>query len=226
MKTFTPEELQEVLRLHKLWLAGSPEGKCANLYRTNLRYADLRYADLRGANLYGANLREANLRNADLYGANLRGANLYGANLREANLRNADLYGANLRGADLRGADLCNANLCNANLRDADLPAFSHCPGEGAFTAFKKLAGGVVATLLIPAEAKRTSSLVGRKCRAEFAIVQALSGGYEVGLSSHDSTTEYRVGQEVRPDSFDPDIRVECTHGIHFFITRKEAEDY
>ena len=251
MKTFTPEELQEVLRLHKLWLAGSREGKCANLRNANLRHANLRDADLSGADLCGANLRsadlcyanlrDANLRDADLCGANLHGAylrdanlcyaDLRGANLRNANLRNANLRNANLSRSDLRGANLCYANLCDAdlsgaNLPRANLPAFSHCPEEGAFTAFKKLAGGVVATLLIPADAKRTSSLVGRKCRAEFAIVQALSGGHEVGLSSHDSTTEYRVGQEVRPDSFDPDIRVECTHGIHFFITRKEAEEY
>ena len=26
--------------------------------------------------------------------------------------------------------------------------------------------------------------------------------------------------------SFDDDVRVECAQGIHFFITRKEAEDY
>jgi len=30
----------------------------------------------------------------------------------------------------------------------------------------------------------------------------------------------------VKPDSFDPDPRVECSHGIHFFMTRKEAEAY
>ena len=111
MKTFTPKEIQEVLRLHKLWLAGSPEGKCADL-----RNADLRNADLRNANLFGADLREANLRNA-----NLRNANLFGADLRNADLRNADLRNAYLYGADLCGADLCDANLCNANLRRAYL---------------------------------------------------------------------------------------------------------
>ena len=42
----------------------------------------------------------------------------------------------------------------------------------------------------------------------------------------YDPETIYRVGEIVRPDSYDPDIRVECSHGIHFFITRKEAEDY
>jgi len=37
---------------------------------------------------------------------------------------------------------------------------------------------------------------------------------------------EYRVGELVYPDSYDPDIRVECTHGIHFFLTREEAESW
>ena len=37
---------------------------------------------------------------------------------------------------------------------------------------------------------------------------------------------EYRVGAEVRPDSYDDDPRVECTNGIHFFLTRAETEEY
>lgn len=42
----------------------------------------------------------------------------------------------------------------------------------------------------------------------------------------YDNRTVYRVGKIIRPDLFDEDIRVECTNGIHFFITRKEAEEY
>jgi hypothetical protein len=30
----------------------------------------------------------------------------------------------------------------------------------------------------------------------------------------------------IRPDKFDADPRVNCSHGIHFFITREEAEAY
>ena len=85
--------------------------------------------------------------------------------------------------------------------------------------------GGIIATVEVPAEARRTSSLVGRKCRAEFVRVIALSEGTEA-RSRHDFETIYRVGEVVRPDSYDPDIRVECTHGIHFFITRREAVEY
>src|SRR5699024_751889 len=49
-------KLDEILRLHKMWLNGEEEGK---------------RADLRGADLRDANLRDADLRDADLRGANL-----------------------------------------------------------------------------------------------------------------------------------------------------------
>ena len=45
------EELQEILKKHKKWLAGEDGGVRANLRRANLREADLRRADLSGANL-------------------------------------------------------------------------------------------------------------------------------------------------------------------------------
>jgi hypothetical protein len=131
MKTYTADELKEVIRLHALWLADSDGGIHADLSR-----ADLSDAYLTGANLIGANLSWADLRGADLSDAYLNGADLRGANLSDANLRDADLSRANLsgaylnganlsdaylNGADLRGADLRRANLSDANLRDADL---------------------------------------------------------------------------------------------------------
>jgi hypothetical protein len=234
------EELKVLLEQHRLYLYGEG-GKKADLRGANLRGANLRGANLRGADLYGANLRGADLQGADLQGADLRSADLYGANLTGANLRGANLYGAdlygadltganlrgaNLRGANLYGADLYGANLYGADLRGADLtgaklPNFAICPEEGSFIGWKKVSGGAILKLLIPAEAKRTSSLVGRKCRAEF--VQVLDGE---GVSSYDGKTYYNVGATIYPDKYDDNIRVECTSGIHFFITRKEAEEY
>ena len=35
----------------------------------------------------------------------------------------------------------------------------------------------------------------------------------------------YVKGEIVYPDSYDGDRRKECTHGIHFFLDRAEAED-
>jgi hypothetical protein len=204
----------------------------ANLREADLSGANLREADLRGTNLSGADLCEADLSGADLRGANLRGADLSGANLRGANLSEADLSGADLCEADLSGAnllwaDLRGANLSEADLRDTKLPAFQ-VPQTGDMTVFKKLAAEHIATLLIPAEAKRTASLVGRKCRAEFVDVIAIEDKEGAPVEEmHSNRTEecvYRVGERAHPDSYDDDPRVECTNGVHFFLTREEAE--
>ncbi|QIG68681.1 pentapeptide repeat-containing protein [Rhizobium phage RHph_TM3_3_14B] len=200
----------------------------ADLRSANLRSANLRSADLRSANLYGADLRSADLRSAnlgsaDLYGANLRSANLYGANLGSADLYGANLYGADLYGANLYGADLYGADLGEA--KNAELPiAQTRILPEGSLIGWKKCQGGVIVKLRIPEEAKRSHAF-GRKCRAEFADVIEVIGG-EVGISMHDHSTEYRAGQRVMPDRFDENWMEECAAGIHFFISRIEAENY
>jgi hypothetical protein len=48
--------------------------------------------------------------------------------------------------------------------------------------------------------------------------------GAEVGISVHDRKTEYRKGQMVMPDGFDNDRWNICGQGIHFYLTRAEAE--
>ena len=188
-----------------------------------------------GADLSGANLRGANLSGANLRGANLSGANLYGANLYGANLYGADLYGADLSGADLSGADLSRADLYGANLSGADLYGAKNSailiarsqitPQEGAFVGWKKLQGGVIAKLVIPHDAKRLNAIGSRKCRADKAFVLELFGADEA-YDKHTGALLYKKEEWVIPDSFDEDIRVECSHGIHFFMRREEAEVY
>jgi len=200
----TKDELDLVLQNHKLWIAGSPSG-----IRANLSVANLSGANLSDANLSGANLSDANLIGADLIGADLSRANLSGAYLSRANLSDAYLSDANLSGAYLNGANLSRANLS----------AFNIC--EGSLVVYKKVSGKIV-QLRIPETARRTASLVGRKCRASHAEVIDIEGGEPVETRG----LVYEIGKTVYPDSYDDDIRVECTHGIHFFMTRKEAEDY
>jgi hypothetical protein len=160
-----------------------------------------------------ANLSRADLSGANLSGADLSGAYLSGANLSGANLSRADLSGANLSGANLSGAK--NAELIIAQTRI--LP-------EGDLIGWKKCAGGVIVKLRIPTDAKRSHAF-GRKCRAEFADVLEVFGA-EIGISKHDSKTEYRAGERVTPDAFDEDWQEECSSGVHFFITKAEAEAY
>ena len=50
--------------------------------------------------------------------------------------------------------------------------------------------------------------------------------GAEVGVSKYDSTFTYKTGQWVRADKWDENRWEECSGGIHFFLTRIEAENY
>ena len=216
------EQLNEVLEKHKKWINDEPGGERADLQRADLQGANLQGANLRRANLWEANLWEANLCEADLREANLRRANLWEADLLGANLRGADLLGANLRGADLLGAN---------NIPDYICPIC--CPEKGSFIGFKKAyirQTPVIVELEIPADAKRISA-TNRKCRCDKAKVLSitdLSGTVKLDLavSGYDEEFIYEVGKTVFVDDFDDNRWNECSTGIHFFITRKEAIDY
>ena len=155
-------KLEEILRLHKLWLLDDKEGEQAdlrgsdlshanlshanllraNLTDANLSRADLSYADLSYANLSRADLSYADLTNADLFGADLSYANLTNANLTYADLRRSDLTDANLTKADLRGSDLTKANLKDAIFKINKLSEQTKNPSYGEntmnFTVTKK----------------------------------------------------------------------------------------
>ena len=225
----------------------------ADLSEANLRKADLHGAFLYGANLRGANLIETNLSEAYLYGADLSkadlseadlskatllGANLNGAFLYGANLRGANLIEANLSGADLHGANLIEANLSKADLSKADLSKAdlieANLSGDYRFrlgqiltdplTGYKKTKEGVVITAEIPAGAI-VFCINGSKCRTNRAKITDM-GVHEVLHSQYDNTFEYRLGQEIEIKDFNLMYNVECASGFHFFMTRKEAEEY
>ncbi len=130
---------------------------------------------------------------------------------------------ANLAGANLAGANLVGANLVGASGLDKRPPQTIILP-EGDLIVYKKLKEGV-AKLLIPSDAKR-SNASGRKCRAEYAKVLELPDGCDVGHSNHDHKFTYKVGETVRPNNWCDDWAKECAEGIHFFITKQEAENY
>lgn len=169
-----------------------------------------------GANLEGANLECAHLNGANFYGAYLKGAYLYGAYLYGANLECANLKGANLDGANLEGANLDQTT----KITPLDAARILIVPQEGDLIGWKKLQGGIICKLLIKNGVKRHNS-TGRKCRCERALV--LEGE---GISSYNSAFKYEVGKEVVADNYDPNRWNECGGGIHFFITREEAEAY
>ena len=181
--------------------------------RAYLRGAYLQRADLQGAYLQGADLQGADLRGAYLQRADLQGADLRGAYLRGAYLQRADLQGAYLQGADLRGAkDVDYAIASTRILPDGDLIVW-------------KKAGGRLVKLRVPAEAKRSHAF-GRKCRAEFVDVLEIEGASEAITDQYGPKTVYRIGERVTADKWDDDFTQDCSNGIHFFITKLEAEEW
>ena len=121
------------------------------------------------------------------------------------------------------GADLSGADLSRANCADLAIAQTRILP-EGDLVGWKKCRNNVIVKLWIPYAAKRTHAF-GRKCRAEYAQVIEIFGA-EVGISQYDGKTEYRAGVMIKPDSFDEDWTKECSNGVHFYISRIEAENH
>ena len=208
--------------------------KCFEWYPAHLKAIGYRVdvqpklADLRGADLSYANLSDADLRRANLRRADLRGANLSYANLSDADLRGADLSYANLSDANLRGADLSYANLSDADIENAQWDYTTvgiHAAPEGELIGWGKKSTEIV-KMLIPRDARRSCATT-RKFRAERIITLEIEGGLNrIEHSTGYGTVVYEVGKETLPDKFDDNRWNECSNGIHFFLTREEAEQW
>ena len=202
--------LEEILERHMHWLNRDCEN-CESM-QADLHGAILSRAILSGANMYdsnmsGADLSGAILRGADLRGADLSGANMYGADLRGADLRGANMYGANMYGADLRGADRLRKGIKLSE----------------PIIGWKKCKNNVLVKLEIPRGAI-VFSINNKKCRTDKAKVLEIIGGNRA-YSNH-KFFSYYVGDVIEIFDFNCEYNVECAEGIHFFKTRKEAENY
>ncbi|MBO7513772.1 MAG: hypothetical protein J6T54_12555, partial [Fibrobacter sp.] len=91
-------------------------------------------------------------------------------------------------------------------------------------TGYKKTKEGVVITAEIPAGAI-VFCINGRKCRTNKAKITDMDGR-EVLHSKYDNSFEYRLGQEIEIKDFNLMYNIECANGFHFFMTKKEAEEY
>ena len=161
----------------------------------------------------------------------MRGAYLSGADLSDADLRGAYLSGADLSDADLRGAYLSGADLRDAGLSDADLSGakgnlIEYRKGKiltKDIIGYKKCRGNKIVTLKIP-RGSIVFSINGNKCRTNQAEVIAIDGD-NVAYSSY-KYMSYYVGDKITVYNFNCEYNIECAEGIHFFMTREEAENY
>lgn len=205
-----------------------------NLYNANLKGADLNWANLSETNFHSADLSDSNLSNACLMDSNLHSADLSNASLCYANLEGANLFRANLTHANLSMVSLQNVNLKESQLNDVQGLELNYIknlfwilPEVGSFVGWKRCQNTIV-KLEIPKSSKRVCHLASRDCRAEYVKVVSIrnnNGRYlKNAVSLCDQGTIYEVGKRTKADIFDDDFRRTYTNGIHFYLTRKEAE--
>lgn len=191
-----------------------------------------------------------NLSNIDFSHTNLKGVNLKGANLRWADLTGADLTNAILNSqTDFQYANLDGAKGLEAYRIVPEEGSFIGWKKVNLLSRFRKTTSRLcgfeygtctdaVLKLEIPKHAKRVNAYGSRKCRASSARVLSVLDAEgkrpirlkekEVLISPNATMNDvkplfYAPGKLMRADSFDLDPRVECSNGIHFFMTRQEA---
>ena len=222
-----------------------------HLTHSSLEEASMQFAIIQGSILWDSNFKGANLKGAILTASELcdcvfesaclDGAELYLANLDYASFKMASLRGAridsvswsyyaNFTNADVTGADFIECSL-NKNHFAGAIGFHPHmrCPEEGSFIAWKKCRDERIVKLLIPENAKRTGFSI-YTCRASEAVVLDIwdqgNETCEDAVSGTDADFVYRKGETVYPkEDFDDDLLTDGS-GIHFFLTRTEAELY
>lgn len=222
----------------------------AILHNTNLRGANLQDSLLSHANICDADLSYANLDYATCNFANISRSSLCGATVRNTVFRytlfdlvdfyNIAIHNTNFTYSAFRKSYITATDIANFSYATFDECAVIFTENTSLYSCgmiidtpirgYKKCDtngnGPTIVTLEIPRGAI-VFSINGSKCRTNKAIVLSIDGdGINEAYSFHDQEFVYRVGDELVIDDFDLRYNVECGTGIHFFLTKGEAEHY
>lgn len=227
----------------------------ASLVSVNFSFSNLCSASFIGAILTDVDFSIANLPNLLFNRAQFIDVSFYSANLFSSDFSEAKLSSCNFRYANLAEVKLpssilldCNCIFTGSNLYNCDMNnmysnlleykggkilteniiGYKKCkPYNRIYYSFNKCTAAIV-TLEIPRGAI-VFSVNGKKCRTNRAKVLDIvdSDGNKVPRArSYRGNLTYYVGDEFNIYDFDCEYNKECSKGIHFFMTREEAENY
>ena len=201
-----------------------------DLSGTDSSNTDFTLCSFDGVILNNVDFHYSSVENALFDGCSMHGANFENANMRTASFRFCDMSDCNIKGANLYGAVLENADLTNIQSDEATQWFRLRCPETGAFLGYKKCVNDRMVQLLIPADALRTSATLP-SCRCNKAKVLTIKSfdfkkNYDEAWSLVDENFEYKRGEWVEVKDFNEDRWMDSTTGIHFWMTREEAEAY
>lgn len=201
-----------------------------DLTGADLSNVDFTLSSFEGVTLDAANFQKSAVVNALFDHCSLRDANFKNANMKTASFRYCDMRNCNIEGANLYGAVLEKANLKEVKSDENTQWFRLRCPEKGAFLGYKKCVNNRMVQLLIPADALRTSATLP-SCRCNKAKVLTIKSfdfteNFEEAWSLVDENFVYKVGEWVEVKNFNEDRWMDSTTGIHFWMTREEAEAY
>lgn len=220
------------IAVHPNCTAKNSNFRGAAFNRVNMHHSDFRYSDFDGTILINSNISHSNLTKASFVGANISGSNFQGCNLEYADFSGAIWGDSDFRNTDLRTAKLNFGYFSTVmidkttQLPDFQIPQNVDLTGWKVFRNAKNPSKLVIGEIRIPKSAKRTACLGSNKCRASAIILVNLSNGDSVANSWYQTNFVYNIGEVTNAGSYDPDIRKECSFGIHFFTTPEQAEHY
>ena len=201
-----------------------------DLSGTDLSNMDFTLSSFQNTALNNVNLENSSVENALFDGCSMKGANFKNAKMVTASFRYCDMRGCNIEDANLYGAVLEFANLEGIVSNEGTQWFRLRCPEKGAFLGYKKCVNDRMVQLLIPADAKRTSATLP-SCRCSKAKVLTIktfdfTQNFDEAWSLVDENFVYKKGEWVEVKDFNEDRWQDSTTGIHFWLSRAEAEAY
>lgn len=201
-----------------------------DLTGADLSNIDFTLSSFENVKLDQVNFSGSSVENALFDGCSMEGADFENANMKTASFRFCNMKNCNIKGANLYGAVLENADLTDIKSDENTRWFRLHCPEKGAFLGYKKCVNNRMVQLLIPADALRTSATLP-SCRCSKAKVLTIKSfdfkeNFDEAWSLVDENFEYKRGEWVEVKDFNKDRWMDSTTGIHFWMTREEAEAY
>lgn len=187
---------------------------CADFRRSSLRDVAMKCGSYRNADFSMANLVRVDMCNSDFYEAKFVNGGIYSSVLTEGNFDEVDFRGV--------------------KVNTSTIGYVMACPSEGSYIGWKKCGdkcGEYIVKLLVTEDALRSSATT-RKCRcskAKVLEIQTMDGhksNKRVVYSTYHTMFKYEVGKVVSVSDFDPNRWIECSIGIHHFVSREDAVFY
>lgn len=208
-------------------------------YDCGIYNSKLKYIDLNCTKIIDSRINEVEAERIKMRKTEIIDTNIYDCNLNFISIMN---------GNDIIDCEILDNKITSNDKREIVPLA---CPEKGSFIGFKKartnpiLGDYCIVELEIPADAKRSSATT-RKCRCDKAKVLSIAkidnGEFiSEAYSVYDPTFIYKVGEMICShgidakyvssiddcvQNFDSNRWNECSTGIHFFMSKNEAERY